>query len=268
MFGGGKRDDEALREAIASLHKELRLKTHEALQHHRDTLGAELKRLQDLVGQVHTEVAAAHRDLVDLAARTEAAHDRLRRMEEQWETHRSRPPGPLPLGPQPPGPRPVAGTGPRERDQRPPERRDDGSGLPGEPEEEERIDHRKLLRAAAGVSAATLVCHRDTWAFVVEQAGRETHFRVPGKVEEKESAVQVAVSGPSLLAVATVLERRISEDSTDPGSRALAWKLYHSIAAEVLKARPFPGPGPGPTEEAPGQPAPAAIHIVIDDRPH
>ncbi|MBB5121031.1 hypothetical protein [Streptomyces eurocidicus] len=284
MFGGGKRDDEALRDGIALLHKELRLKTHEALQHHRDTLGAELKRLQDLVGQVRAEVSAAHRDLVELAVKTEAAHDLMRRLEEAREAREAH------HVPPPPEPQPLAGRA--ERTGAPPgaaweaeEAQEGGAGGPGG--EAGGTGHVGLLRAAAGVSAATLVCHRDTWAFLVEQAGQEPHFRVPGRVRAGEGAdegmVEVSVSGPSLIAAVTVLAR-IRDDSGDPGSRALAWQLYERIAAELGNAGPCPGPGavaePGPRPDAgpaagaaapgtgPNDPWPEVIRIVIDDRPH
>ncbi|MGK9462977.1 hypothetical protein ACSLFT_23535 [Streptomyces sp. G6] len=38
-------------------------------------------------------------------------------------------------------------------------------------------DH-ATLRAAAGIAHATLEAHRDTWAFLIQTAGREQHFHI------------------------------------------------------------------------------------------
>ncbi|MFE0059378.1 hypothetical protein ACFWZ5_25160, partial [Streptomyces sp. NPDC059003] len=56
-------------------------------------------------------------------------------------------------------------------------------------------EHRELLRKAAGISAATLQAHRDTWAFIVEHAGGDRHFHIPGHVTEHAGTVTVDVSG-------------------------------------------------------------------------
>ncbi|MER6359180.1 hypothetical protein ABT186_47295, partial [Streptomyces sp. NPDC001634] len=68
-------------------------------------------------------------------------------------------------------------------------------------------DPSKLLKGAAGISAAELQMHRDTWAFLVEHAAGDRHFHVPGVVEERDGFVTVHVSGPSIVAVLTSLDR-------------------------------------------------------------
>ncbi|OIJ84923.1 hypothetical protein BIV25_45400 [Streptomyces sp. MUSC 14] len=40
-----------------------------------------------------------------------------------------------------------------------------------------------ILRAAAGIAHATIEAHRGTWAFLIQVAGNEQHFHIPGKVE-------------------------------------------------------------------------------------
>ncbi|MFE7424787.1 hypothetical protein [Streptomyces sp. NPDC057545] len=39
--------------------------------------------------------------------------------------------------------------------------------------------HRALLREAARVLSATVLCHRDAWEFITAHAGRRPHFRAP-----------------------------------------------------------------------------------------
>ncbi|MCD9194377.1 hypothetical protein [Streptomyces albireticuli] len=284
MFGGGKRDDEALRDFIRVLHRESDAQSTKTLNQHQASLRGELQELRGLIGKAREEVQALRLELTELRAKAdgafrEAADDRAHRLEEAREAREARlarPPEPLP-----PFENVVLVQAPEEGP---------APRAAGENAEADEAVHLGLLRSAAGVSAATLVCHRDTWAFLVEQAGQETHFRVPGRVRagegKDEGMVEVSVSGPSLIATVTVLARIRDEESADSGSRALAWQLYERIAEELRKARPHPGPGtgpgsdpdadpgdgPAPVEAAPPEPAadepwPEAIRIVIDDRP-
>ncbi|MEU2511891.1 hypothetical protein [Streptomyces syringium] len=90
---------------------------------------------------------------------------------------------------------------------------------------------RRLLRRAAGVSCARLVCHRDTWAFLLEQTACDPHFRAPGPVDdEHEGRVEVALSGRSLIAVLLSLFRTSQEGDTERlGDLAMAAELYQRI---------------------------------------
>lgn len=259
MFGGGKRDDEALRDFIRVLHRESDAQSTRTLNQHQASLRGELQELRDLIGKAREDVAALRLEVTELrvkahAAFGDAAEDRARRLEEEREARRALPPvEPAALVPPPRAAPDTRAAGERG-----------GTG--------EDV-HLGLLRSAAGVSAVTLVCHRDTWAFLVEQAGREPHFRVPGKVRAgegetegmDEGMVEVSVSGPSLIAAVTVLARIRDEESADLGSRALAWQLYERIARELRKARPYPdpdvtgtGPGSGPSAESPSGPSSGA----------
>ncbi|WP_367141056.1 MULTISPECIES: hypothetical protein [Streptomyces] len=127
--------------------------------------------------------------------------------------------------------------------------------------------HEKRLERAAGISAAELICHRDTWAFIVEQAARNAHFRVPGEVSAgKDGAASVVVSGRSLMAILTALHAlREQGHAADPGDCALATKFYERITAVVDTVGPV-----GHRPQAAGRAAaetPQRVVIVIDDRP-
>ncbi|MFB6955488.1 hypothetical protein ACFCYB_00270 [Streptomyces sp. NPDC056309] len=93
-------------------------------------------------------------------------------------------------------------------------------------------DPSKLLKAAAGISATELQMHRDTWAFLVEHAARDRHFHVPGAVHEDDGFVTVHVSGPSIVAAITSLDR-VSHTDHDPVTRAIAGHLHQRFTETV-----------------------------------
>lgn len=126
-----------------------------------------------------------------------------------------------------------------------------------EPEAPHWVEHDlDTLRAAAGISAAKLHAHRDLWAFLVEHAGRDPHFHIPGDVTAKGGTVQVDVSGRSLVAALTSLRSVYRAAHVDPGTGAIAEHLYERIAKTVkdIAASPHSGDGADP------------VVIVIDDR--
>ena len=122
-------------------------------------------------------------------------------------------------------------------------------------DQQQKRDPAKLLKAAAGISAAQLQMHRDTWAFLVEHAAGDRHFHVPGVVDEEKGLVTVRVSGPSIVAALTSLDR-VSRTDADPGTRAIAEHLYQRFADTVQEILKHLHRG----EDA------AAVRIVIDDR--
>ncbi|MEL3944187.1 MULTISPECIES: hypothetical protein [Streptomyces] len=115
-------------------------------------------------------------------------------------------------------------------------------------------DHLDLLRKAAGISTARLTVHRDTWAFLVEHAGQDRHFHIPGAVTENQGTVAVDVSGLSLVAALTSLRGVERAPGVDPGTAAIARHLYERVADTVRSLTASPHPGAEP------------VHIVIDDR--
>lgn len=124
-----------------------------------------------------------------------------------------------------------------------------------DPEKPNVLD--ELLQAAAGISAAHLYTHRDNWAFLVEHAGRNPHFRVPGKVTpQKHGAVRVALSGRSLVATLTSLDALSQQPDTIPDdTRALALRLYEQLKTTVQAIADAPQTG-----------GDKPVTIVIDDR--
>ncbi|MCX4671576.1 hypothetical protein OG453_33640 [Streptomyces sp. NBC_01381] len=112
-----------------------------------------------------------------------------------------------------------------------------------------------ILRAAAGISAATLQAHRDTWEFLVKHAGPDQHFHVPGAVTIQNGAVTAAVSGPSLVAAITSLDE-VSRTGDTPGTRAIAAHLHKRLTDTVraIVENPHQGQGAEP------------VTVVIDDR--
>lgn len=100
-------------------------------------------------------------------------------------------------------------------------------------------DHLFLLLTAARVAHAELVCHRDLWAFVVEQSAPQRHFLVPGQVGESEDGtVRVRLSGRSLIAVLTALEQTSSRvgPADDHADWALAFATYQALAGHLRAA--------------------------------
>ncbi|MFE2492586.1 hypothetical protein [Streptomyces scopuliridis] len=112
-------------------------------------------------------------------------------------------------------------------------------------------EHGELLKHAARVSSASLVCHRDTWEFITGQAGRHSHFRMPPQITDRgDNRIAAALSGRSLIAVLiSLFTTRHTTDAGD-GDWALATTLYERIGAglDVLA------------------PAGTTVTITLDDR--
>jgi hypothetical protein len=153
------------------------------------------------------------------------------------------PPAPAPA----PGPNPMADATPE------PEPQPEPSSQPSQPQPTEQ--DLAVLRAAAGISAATLHAHRDTWEFLVKHAGQDQHFHLPGTATAKDGAVEVAVSGPTLVATLTRLGT-VSHTAADPGTAAIAGHLHARLTetVEEVVTSPHRGDGADP------------VRIVIDDR--
>ncbi|MFD7831712.1 hypothetical protein [Kitasatospora sp. NPDC059803] len=120
------------------------------------------------------------------------------------------------------------------------------------------VEHEALdavLEKAAGVSAADLICHRDAWAFIVEQAARNAHFRVPGLAADgDDEQTVVTLSGRTLIAILSALYTTQHLDTTSREDRALASTYYRRITSVINNALPL-------------QSAATRTRIVVDDRP-
>ncbi|MFF0698510.1 hypothetical protein ACFYU4_38480 [Streptomyces tendae] len=112
-----------------------------------------------------------------------------------------------------------------------------------------------VLRAAAGIAHAIVEAHRDTWAFLIQTAGNEQHFHIPGEVDDHEGFVSVRFSGPSLVAAITSLNH-IAQTAANPVTQAIASHIQQKITAAVHEIITRPSTG------GEGKP----VRIVIDDR--
>ncbi|GGR91862.1 MULTISPECIES: hypothetical protein [Streptomyces] len=112
-------------------------------------------------------------------------------------------------------------------------------------------EHSTLLKTAARVSAASLLCHRDIWEFLTAHAGRHPHFRVPPHVtDEGDERIRAALSGRSLIALLISLHAiKHTADSGD-GDQELAATLYERIENSLTTLAPD------------GEP----VTITLDDR--
>ncbi|MFJ4806886.1 hypothetical protein [Streptomyces murinus] len=95
---------------------------------------------------------------------------------------------------------------------------------------ESSAEHSALLRTAARVSSASLLCHRDIWEFITAHAGRHPHFRVPPCVaDEGDERIRAALSGRSLIALLISLHSIKQTASDGDGDQELAATLYERI---------------------------------------
>ncbi|MEW2623601.1 hypothetical protein [Streptomyces sp. NPDC048106] len=91
-------------------------------------------------------------------------------------------------------------------------------------------EHSVLLKTAARVSSASLLCHRDIWEFITAHAGQHPHFRVPPRVaDEKDERIRAALSGRSLIALLISLHSIKHTASDGDGDQELAATLYERI---------------------------------------
>jgi hypothetical protein len=200
--------------------QELRRDNNELRRQITDTLGNGLAELRAELRELHQALAAAHRDgrreidalRRDLdTMRREAAESRTAPTEASpsapFDRHAypdAEPPprdDARPTPPQPaPAPAPKAASEP-------------DTGPPAAATEPPGSSHRRRLEQVAGISAADLVCHRDTWSFIVEQASRNAHFQVPGEIQAGSAGeAQVTVSGRTLIAILTALHDVTRDD--------------------------------------------------------
>ncbi|GAB3110211.1 hypothetical protein GCM10027160_10160 [Streptomyces calidiresistens] len=119
------------------------------------------------------------------------------------------------------------------------------------------------LDAAAGIATARLLCHRDTWQFLLEHTVRHPHFRVPDRVTDLAGGrTEAFLSGRSLLAVLVTTRDLQRNGAADPVGRALAGTVHQRARRAVA------GTGAPVGEADSGSHADAdVITIVLDDRP-
>ncbi len=112
-------------------------------------------------------------------------------------------------------------------------------------------EHSTLLRTAARVSSASLLCHRDLWEFITAHAGRHPHFRVPPQVaDEGDERIRAALSGRSLIALLISLHSIRRTPGHGDGDQELAATLYERIEQSLTRLSPSGTP----------------VTITLDDR--
>ncbi|NLU67763.1 hypothetical protein [Streptomyces sp. HNM0574] len=101
----------------------------------------------------------------------------------------------------------------------------------------EEVEYRALLLRAAGISSGAVICHRDTWDFLVARASGHAHFRPPREVTDHgQGRVRAVLSGRSLIAaLSTLRETRLAHGRELPAvdgadaDWALAETLYRRL---------------------------------------
>ncbi|WP_233868669.1 hypothetical protein [Streptomyces sp. ST2-7A] len=124
------------------------------------------------------------------------------------------------------------------------------------------------LDAAAAIATARLVCHRDTWQFLLEHTATHPHFRVPDRVTDLAGGrTEAFLSGRSLLAVLVTTRDLHRDGATDPVGRALAGTVHRRARQAVAgsgagtRAVTTDTGGDGNTGND------GVTTIVLDDRP-
>ncbi|MER5974606.1 hypothetical protein ABT112_33720 [Streptomyces sp. NPDC002055] len=132
-------------------------------------------------------------------------------------------------------------------------------------------EHGALLKTAARVSSASLLCHRDIWEFITAHAGRHPHFRVPPQVaDEGGERIRAALSGRSLIALLISLHALQHTAADGDGDRELATTLYERIEESLTGISPGGEPVTITLDDrtSPAQSAPAAADDAeADDKP-
>jgi hypothetical protein len=214
---------------IRAVARDALTRTHETLTGPLATIGNELVAVRGTIAQIDSKL------MTQPAGAPPAA-----------DTYT--PPRPAPEPEPQPAPEPAAQADPRPAAPEP----QPAAGA----EADDRIEPDPLiLRAAAGVAHATIEAHRDTWAFLIQIAGNEQHFHIPGKVEDHDGFVSVRFSGPSLVAAITSLTHVI-DTTGNPVTRAIADHIRLKTIASVRAIIDNPG------RDGDGTP----LRIVIDDR--
>ncbi|MFE4020674.1 hypothetical protein ACFXPZ_25260 [Streptomyces sp. NPDC059101] len=131
-------------------------------------------------------------------------------------------------------------------------------------------EHGDLLKTAARVSSASLLCHRDIWEFITGHAGRHPHFRVPPQVaDEGDQRIRAALSGRSLIALLISLHSIKHTANDGDGDRELATTVYERIEESLTGLTPSGTPVTITLDDRTAAPTtpPAANDAESDDEP-
>ncbi|MPY32237.1 hypothetical protein FNH09_13370 [Streptomyces adustus] len=95
--------------------------------------------------------------------------------------------------------------------------------------EEDRAQHLESVLRAAAIASARVICHRDTWSFLIEQTSQHPHFRLPDRINDLDDGmIETSLSGRSVLAV-LVTKRKVSDDHASVDKDVATWALACAV---------------------------------------
>ncbi|MFJ8025876.1 hypothetical protein [Streptomyces sp. NPDC096311] len=103
------------------------------------------------------------------------------------------------------------------------------AAAPKDAEQEQREDgdrHMDSVLQAAAIASTRVICHRNTWSFLIEQTPQHPRFRLPERINDLDDGmIETFLSGRSVLAVLVTM-RKVSDD-------------YLAVTTIVLDDRPL-----------------------------
>ncbi|MCX5606664.1 hypothetical protein OHB39_03510 [Streptomyces sp. NBC_00047] len=227
------------------------------------SLESGLQDLRDDLRELRRELNDAHKSITDSRRESESLRLELEATRREAAEARIEPPGKTvgypsqPALPPIPGPTATPAAYWQLLDAEIPDADISAPVFEGQPPEtfgERTLD--LVLEQAAGISAADLICHRDAWAFIVEQAAQNSHFRLPGIATsgDDDEQTHVTISGRTLIAILSALHTTQHSQTTSLEDRALAATYCSRITSVINDAVPL-------------QSNATRTRIVIDDRP-
>ncbi|WP_328674181.1 hypothetical protein [Streptomyces sp. NBC_00328] len=132
----------------------------------------------------------------------------------------------------------------------------------GDAEQQRKEDHAQHLESvlrAAAIASARVICHRDTWSFLIEQTSQHPHFRLPERINDLDDGmIETSLSGRSVLAVLVTM-RKVSDDYASVDEDMATWALACAVYQRTQLAV---------TDTTHTRPDGAQVTtIVLDDRP-
>ncbi|MGW2690179.1 hypothetical protein ACWC6I_44425 [Streptomyces sp. NPDC001414] len=129
----------------------------------------------------------------------------------------------------------------------------------GQERKGDRDHHIDSVLQAARIALAKVICHRDTWSFLIEQTSQHSHFRLPERINDLDDGmIETFLSGRSVLAVLVTM-RKVRDTSVQEEQDLATWALACAIYRRTQEAV---------TGTTHGWPDGAQVTtIVLDDRP-
>jgi hypothetical protein len=124
---------------------------------------------------------------------------------------------------------------------------------------EDRRQHIESVLSAAAIASARVICHRDTWSFLIEQTSQHPHFRLPERINDLDDGkIETFLSGRSVLALLVTM-RKFRDDHLAGDEHMATWALAAAVYRRTQLAV---------KDTAHARPDDAGVTtIVLDDRP-